>query len=131
MLSSAAGRTDHFDYRSCHCLPYLLHKGVPVSVCHLPLFALKQVLEPGLARSHHDGLARFLAAAAPGAAADAAALSGLSLRAGLALALRAGQLPRALACLAALATGASDRPSLAAAPAWRAAGGGWRPGGAL
>ncbi|KAK9822211.1 hypothetical protein WJX81_006190 [Elliptochloris bilobata] len=52
--------------------------------------AARAAAERGLARTHHDSLARWLAAAAPTASSDAGALSGLSLRTDLGLALRDG-----------------------------------------
>lgn len=75
----------------------------------------------GLWQGNHDGLAAFLAATGPAALPDAAALSGLSLREELRLCRGAGQLRRALACLTAMAAGATERSALTALPCWRGA----------
>ena len=50
-----------------------------------------QLLTAGLLREHHDEVARFMAAMQPEGAAQAAQLSGLSLQAGLALAMQRRQ----------------------------------------
>lgn len=75
----------------------------------------------GLWQGNHDGLAAFLSATGPAALPDAAALSGLSLAAELRLCRGAGQLRRSLACLTAMAAGASERSSLTTLPCWRGA----------
>jgi len=49
------------------------------------------LLDAGLLREHHDEVARFMAAMQPEGAAQASQLSGLSLQAGLALAMQRRQ----------------------------------------
>ena len=53
----------------------------------------------GLLREHHDEVARFMAAMQPEGAAQASQLSGLSLQAGLALAMQRRQFSECAACL--------------------------------
>jgi hypothetical protein len=77
--------------------------------------------QAGLWQGNHDGLASFMAATGQAALPEAAALSGLSLRAELRLCQAAGQFRRALACLAALAASATERSAVMALPSWRRA----------
>ena len=63
---------------------------------------LHEVHDAGLLREHHDEVARFMAAMQPEGAAQASQLSGLSLQAGLALAMQRRQFAECAGQLSAL-----------------------------
>lgn len=92
---------------------------LPINNVSVALSDTEWTMCAGLWQGNHDGLAAFLAATGPAALPDAAALLGLSLRAELRLCRGAGQLRRALACLTAMAAGATERSALAGLPCWR------------